>query len=83
VSNRVDNTVSLIDMQTFEKKYDIKVSGGPDCMELSADRRTLWVTQRWTKQVGVIDVKARKHVTSIAVGRSPHGLFIADSAPWK
>jgi YVTN family beta-propeller protein len=52
-------------------------------MELSADRRTLWVTQRWTKQVGVIDVEARKLVTSIPVGRSPHGLFIADSAPWK
>jgi YVTN family beta-propeller protein len=52
-------------------------------MELSADRRTLWVTQRWMKQVGVVDVESRKLVATIPVGRSPHGLFIADGAPWK
>lgn len=83
VTNRVDNTISLLDMQTLEKRYDIAVPGGPDCMELSADRRTLWVTQRWAKAVGVIDVEARKLVASIPVGRSPHGLFSVDSAPWK
>jgi DNA-binding beta-propeller fold protein YncE len=83
VSNRVDNSISLVDMQTLEKKFDISVPGGPDCMELSADRRTLWVTQRWMKQVGVVDVESRKLVATIPVGRSPHGLFIADGAPWK
>jgi len=83
VTNRVENTVSVIDMQTLEKKYDIKVPNGPDCMEVSADGKTLWVTQRFGKSVAVIDIPARQVVASIPVGKSPHGIFIADSAPWK
>lgn len=83
VSNRVDNTVSLVDMQTLEKKFDIRVPAGPDCMEVSADGRWLWVTQRWGKSVAVVDVAARQVVHTIAVGKSPHGIFSVDSAPWK
>jgi YVTN family beta-propeller protein len=83
VTNRVENTVSLLDMQTLEKVYDIRVPNGPDCMEVSADGRTLWVTQRWGKSVAVVDIPSRKMVGSIPVGKSPHGIFIADSAPWK
>jgi YVTN family beta-propeller protein len=83
VSNRVDNTVSLIDQVTLEKVYDIPVPGGPDCMEVSADGKLLWVTQRWIKQVAVVDIAQRKVVDKIAVGRSPHGIFFVNSAPWK
>lgn len=83
VTNRVENTVSLLDMQTLEKVYDIRVPNGPDCMEVSANGRTLWVTQRWGKSVAVVDIPSRKMVGSIPVGKSPHGIFIADSAPWK
>src|SRR5512145_3076108 len=49
VSNRVENSISVIDQTTLEKKYDIPVPGGPDCMEVSADGRLVWVTQRWLK----------------------------------
>lgn len=83
IGNRIDNTVSLIDQVTLEKVYDIAVPGGPDCMDVSADGKTLWVTQRWNKKVGVIDINTRKLVESIPVGRSPHGIFITNSAPWK
>jgi YVTN family beta-propeller protein len=83
VSNRVDNSVSLIDQVTLERLYDIPVPGGPDCMEVSADGRFLWVTQRWLKQVAVVDIAQRKVVDRIAVGRSPHGIFFVNSAPWK
>jgi YVTN family beta-propeller protein len=49
-------------------------------MELSADGKTLWVTQRWIKKVAVIDVASRKVLKMIPVGRSPHGVFFANSS---
>jgi YVTN family beta-propeller protein len=52
-------------------------------MELSADGKTLWATQRWSKSVAVIDVPSRRVVATIPMGKSPHGIFFADSAPWK
>jgi YVTN family beta-propeller protein len=81
VSNRVQNSINIIDQVTLENVGMIPVPGGPDCMELSADGKTLWVTQRWIKKVAVIDVATRKVIKSIPVGRSPHGVFFANSAP--
>lgn len=52
-------------------------------MELSADKKTLWVTFRFAKKVGIIDLASRKLVQTIAVGRSPHGIYFYDRAPWK
>jgi YVTN family beta-propeller protein len=50
-------------------------------MELTNDGKTLWVTLRWIKKVAVIDVASRKVIKMIPVGRSPHGVFFANSAP--
>jgi YVTN family beta-propeller protein len=52
-------------------------------MEVSADGSQLWVTQRWSKSVAVVDIAARKVIDTIAVGKSPHGIFFANSAPWR
>jgi YVTN family beta-propeller protein len=81
VSNRVSNSINIIDMVTLENVGMINVPGGPDCMELTKDGKTLWVTLRWIKKVAVIDVASRKIIKMIPVGRSPHGVFFADSAP--
>jgi DNA-binding beta-propeller fold protein YncE len=83
VGNRVAGTVSLIDQLALEKTADIAVPHGPDCMEVSADRKWLWVTQRWGKSVAVVDIDARSVAKTIPVGRSPHGIFFANSAPWR
>jgi YVTN family beta-propeller protein len=83
VTNRVAGTVSMIDMQTLEKKFDISIPNGPDCMEISADGKQLWVTQRWAKSVAVVDLESRKVIQTIPVGKSPHGIFFANNAPWK
>ena len=48
---------------------------------LAADRRWLWVTQRWARQVAVVDLEARRVVRSIPVGRSPHGIYLHNRAP--
>jgi YVTN family beta-propeller protein len=83
VSNRVENSISVVDQVTLEKKYDIPVPGGPDDMEVTADGKFIWVTQRWVKSVAVVDIAQRKVVATIPVGRSPHGIFFINSAPWK
>lgn len=82
VSNRVASTISIIDEQTLTNTGDITgLLPGPDDMELSADKRYLWVTFRFAKHVGVIDLTTRKLVQTILVGRSPHGIYFFDRAP--
>jgi YVTN family beta-propeller protein len=82
VSNRVASTISIIDENTLTNVGDITgLMPGPDDMELTADKRYLWVTFRFAKHVGVIDLASRKLVKTIAVGRSPHGIYFHDRAP--
>jgi YVTN family beta-propeller protein len=83
VSNRVSNTISILDMDTLSKVGDITgLRPGPDDMELSADRRWLWVTFRFARSVGVIDMQTRKLVDVIPVGKSPHGIYFHNRAPF-
>jgi len=82
LSNRVSSTISIIDEQTLTKVGDITgLPSGPDDMELTADGKTLWVTFRWARSVGLIDVASRKLVKTIRVGRSPHGIYFRTRAP--
>ena len=84
VTNRVANSISLLNMQTLEKIGDITgLPAGPDDMELTPDGKTLWVTMRFSKRVGVIDVPSMKLIDVIPVGRSPHGVFFYPRAKWE
>ena len=84
LTNRVDSTISIIDMDKLEKVADIKgLPSGPDCMDVTADGKELWVTFRFAKKVGIIDIASRKLVTTIPVGKSPHGIFFHPSAAWE
>ncbi len=83
VSNRVSNTISYLDTQERKVLYEIKVPSGPDDMELSADGKTLWLTARWARQLCVVDLTTRQVVQRIPVGRSPHGLYFHNRAPWQ
>ncbi len=80
VSNRVANSINIIDQKTLQNVGQINVPGGPDCMEITADGKTMWVTLRWIKKVAVIDLATRKVTKMIPVGRSPHGVFFANSS---
>jgi YVTN family beta-propeller protein len=84
VSNRIASSISLINMQTLEKVGDITgLPAGPDDMEITPDGKTLWVTLRFAKKVGVIDVPSMKLLTVIPVGKSPHGVFFYPRASWE
>jgi len=81
VSNRVANTISKIDFQTLTVVDQFPAPGGPDCMDLSADGRYIYVASRWIKKLTVIDTRTRKVVRQVSVGKSPHGVWTLDHAP--
>lgn len=81
VSNRVANTISLIDTQTLSVVENYPGPGGPDCMEMLADGKTLLVTSRWARKLSFIDLPSKQVVRQIDVGRSPHGVWTLDHAP--
>ncbi len=82
VSNRVSNTINIIDEETLTNVGEIGgLLPGPDDMELSADKRYLWVTFRFAKHIGIIDMNTKKLIKTIAVGRSPHGIYFYNRAP--
>ena len=81
VSNRVANTISLLDTQTLTVVAEYPAPGGPDCMEMLADNRTLLVSSRWARRLSFIDIEKKQVVRQIEVGRSPHGVWTLDHAP--
>jgi YVTN family beta-propeller protein len=81
VSNRVANTISVMDTTDVKILDTFPAPGGPDCIEVSGDGKLLMVTSRWAKKLTVIDLDTKKIVRQINVGRSPHGAWTLDHAP--
>ena len=81
MSNRVANTISKIDMQRQEVVESYPVPGGPDCMDVSADGRYIYVSSRWAKKLSVVDTVEKKVVRQVPVGKSPHGVWTLQHAP--
>ena len=67
-------------MGSLQVVQSIAVAGGPDCMEVTDDRRLMWVTARFARQVAGIDLEAGRVARTIPVGRSPHGVFLLNRA---
>ena len=81
VSNRVANTISKIDMQTMAVVATYPAPGGPDCMDLMADGKTILVTSRWARKLTFVDTVTHKVIRQVPLGRSPHGVWTLDHAP--
>lgn len=80
VSNRVANTISLIDIPSLTLVESYPAPGGPDCMDVSADGKTLFTTSRWARKLTIIDTDKKAVVRQVTVGRSPHGVWTLDHA---
>jgi YVTN family beta-propeller protein len=76
VSNRVAGTISALNADTLAVEATLQVPGGPDDMALSPDGQELWVTGRWHASVDIIERASGTLKTTVAVGRSPHGIFV-------
>jgi YVTN family beta-propeller protein len=84
VTNRVSATISKIDMETLENVATIKgLPAGPDCMDITPNQKELWVTFRFSKKVGVINLATNELEKTIKVGNSPHGVFFTPNAAWQ
>lgn len=81
VSNRVANTISKIDYKNMTVVESYPAPSGPDCMDLSADGKFIYVASRWAKKLTVIDTTTRQVVRQVKVGKSPHGVWTLDHAP--
>jgi YVTN family beta-propeller protein len=81
VSNRVANTISIIDTHSLSVVETLPAPGGPDCIEFLADGKTLLVTSRWAGKLSVIDIDKRAVMRQVRVGRSPHDVWTLDQAP--
>lgn len=81
VSNRVANSISRIDLNDFSVVAEYPAPGGPDCLDLSADGKFIYVASRWARKLTVVDLESRKVVRQVRVGKSPHGVWTLDHAP--
>lgn len=79
VNNRAGGTTVSLDPATLKVTRTYKVSGGPDDIDFTPDGK-LWITRRWAEKVGVLDPVSGA-IQDIAVGRSPHGLWLNPKAP--
>jgi YVTN family beta-propeller protein len=73
-TNRVDGTISIIDAATLEVKRTLDVPGGPDDLDFAPDGH-VWAALRFAQSVAVIDPQSGA-IERIAVGRSPHGIWM-------
>jgi len=80
VSNRVANSISQIDYQTFEVVKTFPAPSGPDCMDISPDGKTIMVASRWAKKLTVIDTVSGTILRQVNVGKSPHGVWTLNHA---
>jgi YVTN family beta-propeller protein len=81
VSNRVANTISKIDYKNFTVVDHYPGPTGPDCMDITADGKTILLASRWAQKLSVIVMGTRKVIRQIKVGKSPHGVWTLDHAP--
>jgi YVTN family beta-propeller protein len=70
-------SVSVVDFatRTIEATWTVPGGGSPDMGNVSADGNQLWLSGRFDDVVYVFDTRTGQ-VTSIPVGREPHGLTV-------
>lgn len=74
VNNRIDSTAVTLDATTLAQVRSYKLPGGPDDIEFAPDGK-VWFTLRFVHKLAVLD-PVSGDFTTIAVGRSPHGIYL-------
>lgn len=68
-------------MQTLTVLDSYPAPGGPDCIDVLADGKTILVTSRWAGKLSVIDTEKKAVIKQVRVGKSPHGVWTLHHAP--
>jgi len=77
-TSRVQSRIAEIDPNSLEVRRIHEVPGGPDCIAFAPDG-AVWATLRWAGRVARLDPNTGD-VSTIRVGRSPHGIFVQPRA---
>ncbi len=79
VNNREGGTTTSVDAATLKPIRTYTIGGGPDDLDFAPGGK-IWFTRRFAESVAVLD-PASGQIETIAVGRSPHGLYLNARAP--
>jgi YVTN family beta-propeller protein len=80
-TNRESNTVSFMDLETYEVVANVSVGEGAEGFALSPDESEIWVANRNANTVSVIDVAGRRVVATFPLDARPNRVaFTADGA---
>lgn len=74
VSNRLEGSISVLDIATRKVVAKWKTGGSPDMGQLSPDGRQIWISSRYHSAVLVIDTTTGQVLARIPTDREPHGL---------
>lgn len=74
INSRIDSTITVVDANTFKTLRTYRVPGGPDDLIFMPGGK-VWATLRFVEKVGILDLASGK-LETIAVGRSPHGIYV-------
>jgi DNA-binding beta-propeller fold protein YncE len=77
-TSRVQSRIAEIEPDTLQVRRIHEVPGGPDCLAFGPDG-AVWATLRWAGRIARLD-PASGEVSTIRVGRSPHGIFVQPRA---
>ncbi len=77
-TSRVQSRIAEIDPNSLEVRRIHEVPGGPDCIAFAPDG-AVWATLRWAGRIARLDPNTGD-VSTIRVGRSPHGIFVQPRA---
>jgi len=74
VSNRLEGTISVIDVGSRRVTATWRVGGSPDMLQLNPDGSQLWASSRFDGKVIVVDTATGAVIARIPSGRGAHGL---------
>lgn len=77
-TSRVQSRIAEIEPDTLQVRRIHEVPGGPDCLAFAPDG-AVWATLRWAGRIARLDPTSGE-VSTIRVGRSPHGIFVQPRA---
>lgn len=69
-------TVSIIDLETFKTAKPIETGPGAHGVAVDREGRYAYVTNIYANSVSVLDVKKRKVVAAVPVGKGPNGISV-------
>ncbi|MDP3798112.1 MAG: cytochrome D1 domain-containing protein [Polaromonas sp.] len=73
---RPDRTISMIDLENFSVTKTVVTGAGAHGVVVDRDGRYAYVTNTYVNTVSVLDLKKRKVVASIRVGKGPNGISV-------